>query len=43
MRITGGDGTARDIEVTAFPLCAQPELILGAIAIFWELPGIAGG
>ena len=24
MRITGGDGVARDIEVTAFPLCAQP-------------------
>ena len=36
MRITGGDGVARDIEVTAFPLCPRPDLILGAIAVFWE-------
>ena len=42
MRITGGDGMARDIEVTAFPLCAQPDLILGAIAVFWERPEISG-
>jgi PAS domain-containing protein len=42
MRITGGDGVVRDIEVTAFPLCARPELILGAIAVFWERPAIAG-
>ena len=41
MRITGGDGIARDIEVTAFPLCAQPELILGAIAVFWERAAVA--
>jgi len=41
MRITGGDGVARDIEVTAFPLCAQPELILGAIAVFWERTAVA--
>jgi hypothetical protein len=42
MRITGGDGVARDIEVTAFPLCAQPDVILGAIAVFWERPTVAG-
>ena len=42
MRIAGGDGVARDIEVTAFPLCAQPELILGAIAVFWERAAVAG-
>jgi PAS domain-containing protein len=36
MRITGGDGVVRDIEVTAFPLCPRPDLILGAIAVFWE-------
>ena len=29
MRITGGDGVVRDIEVTAFPLCAQADVILG--------------
>jgi PAS domain-containing protein len=38
MRITGGDGVARDIEVTAFPLLARPDLTLGAIAVFWERP-----
>jgi hypothetical protein len=38
LRIVGGDGVARDIEVTAFPLCPQPNQILGAIAIFWERP-----
>jgi PAS domain-containing protein len=42
MRITGGDGGARDIEVTAFPLCTGPDLILGAIALFWEQPAVAG-
>ena len=41
MRITGGDGVVRDIEVTAFPLCAQPELTLGAIAVFWERTAVA--
>ena len=42
LRITGGDGVVRDIEVTAFPLCPQPELILGAIAVFWEQPAAPG-
>jgi hypothetical protein len=38
MHITGGDGVGRDIEVTAFPLCARPDVTLGAIAVFWERP-----
>ena len=42
LRITGGDGISREIEVTAFPLCARPDLILGAIAIFWEHPTMEG-
>jgi PAS domain-containing protein len=42
MRIMGGDGVARDIEVTAFPLCARADLILGAIAVFWEPPTGSG-
>ena len=36
--IQGGDGIERTIEVTAFPLCARPDQILGAIAVFWERP-----
>ena len=36
--IQGGDGIERNIEVTAFPLCARPDEILGAIAVFWERP-----
>ena len=36
LRIQGGDGVAREIEVTAFPLSARPGEILGAIAVFWE-------
>lgn len=43
MRITGEDGVARDIEVTAFPLFAQPDVVLGAIAVFWERPAAADG
>lgn len=42
LRITGGDGVVRDIEVTAFPLCSQADLILGAIAVFWERPAVTG-
>lgn len=38
LRIRAGDGTDREIEVTAFPLCARADQILGAIAIFWEIP-----
>ena len=35
--IQGLDGTLRQIEVTAFPLMAQAQRFLGAIAIFWEV------
>jgi PAS domain-containing protein len=36
--IEGLDGALREIEVTAFPIMAQAERFLGAIAIFWEVP-----
>ena len=36
--IQGLDGALRKIEVTAFPLIAQANRFLGAIAIFWEVP-----
>ena len=42
MRIMGGDGVARDIEVTAFPLRARPDLTVGAIAVFWGRPAVGG-
>jgi hypothetical protein len=32
------DGNQRRIEITAFPLIAQAERYLGALAIFWEVP-----
>ena len=35
--IMGLDGALRQIEVTAFPLIAQADRFLGAIAIFWEI------
>ena len=34
--IMGRDNVRRHIEVTAFPLLAQADTSLGAIAIFWE-------
>ena len=34
--ITGLDGAARTLEVTAFPLVGQGEQRLGAVALFWE-------
>jgi hypothetical protein len=42
IRITGGDGLDREIEVTAFPLCPRRDLILGAVAVFWERPAAGG-
>lgn len=33
------DGVQRTIEVTAFPLEGQGGRQLGAVAIFWEVPG----
>ena len=38
IRITGSDGVHREIEVTAFPLCPRRDVILGAVAVFWERP-----
>jgi PAS domain-containing protein len=34
--ITGLDGAARSLEVSAFPLVGQGEQLLGAVALFWE-------
>ena len=34
--ITGLDGAARTIEVSAFPLEAEGKRQLGAVALFWE-------
>lgn len=36
MRITGLDGERREISVTAFPLLAHVDELVGAVAIFWE-------
>jgi len=36
--IRGLDGALRQIDVTAFPLNAQAQRFLGAVAIFWEVP-----
>jgi hypothetical protein len=36
MRITGLDGVKREISVTAFPLLAQADELVGVAAIFWE-------
>ena len=38
IRITGGDGVEREIEVTAFPLRPRQDVIVGAVAVFWERP-----
>ena len=34
--IVGGDGVQRTIEVTAFPLIAPTDTVIGAVAMFWE-------
>jgi PAS domain-containing protein len=36
VEITGADGVARTISVTAFPLVAPTDQVLGAVAMFWE-------
>jgi PAS domain-containing protein len=38
IRIQSMDGALRDIAVTAFPLFAQSDELVGAMAIFWEHP-----
>ena len=35
-RITGLDGVKREISVTAFPLLAQADELVGVVAIFWK-------
>ncbi len=37
-RITGLDGVERPIAVTAFPLLARADELVGLVAIFWEQP-----
>jgi hypothetical protein len=39
LRIVGGDGVARTIEVTGLPLFAHAGEFVGAVAIFWERTG----
>ena len=34
----GLDGREREITVTAFPLFAHPDEVVGVMSIFWELP-----
>jgi PAS domain S-box-containing protein len=36
IRVKRTDGRINDIEVTAFPLFARREELVGAVAIFWE-------
>jgi PAS domain-containing protein len=43
MQITGLDGEARSIAVTAFPLFARANEFVGAVAIFWEENGSGPG
>jgi PAS domain-containing protein len=47
LRLQAADGKSRDIAVTAFPLFARKEELVGAVAIFWEqnepnAPGAGG-
>ena len=39
MNLFNGDGSKRTIEVTAFPLLARADEVVGAVAIFWERAG----
>lgn len=38
LRIRGLDKTLWEIDVIAFPLLAQEQRYLGAVAVFWEVP-----
>ncbi len=42
MYATMFDGERRLLTVTAFPLLASPEEVLGAAAVFWEDEGASG-
>jgi len=35
-RIRGADGVERDLAVTALPLLAHPDELVGAVALFWD-------
>jgi hypothetical protein len=34
--IVSADGVTRSLEVTAFPILAPSDHLLGAVAMFWE-------
>lgn len=36
MTISGSDNSSRRIEVTAFPLFAREDELIGAVALFWQ-------
>jgi PAS domain-containing protein len=38
-RITGLDGRRREVSVTAFPLFAHADELVGVVNVFWEQPG----
>jgi PAS domain-containing protein len=40
-RLTGLDGVRRVVSVTAFPLSASSETLVGVVVIFWAEPGAA--
>jgi PAS domain-containing protein len=37
LRITSRDGVAREVEVTAFPLFAHADELVGTVTIFWRV------
>jgi PAS domain-containing protein len=39
VRIMGLDGVKRTIEGSAFPLFTRGDQFVGAVSLFWELPG----
>jgi|RhiMetdeSRZDD1v2_1073273.scaffolds.fasta_scaffold23515_5 PAS domain-containing protein len=39
LRIAGLDGRKRVVSVTAFPLFAHADELVGAVAVFWQPPG----
>jgi PAS domain-containing protein len=38
VRIVGMDGVKRKIEGTAFPLFTRGDELVGAVAVFWQIP-----
>jgi PAS domain-containing protein len=39
LRITGGDGVQREIAITALPLFAHAEELVGVLTVFWPSTG----